>query len=58
LSGYGTHSTQYCNLNNDTLYAMYRESVYSKLSEKEKLDLLQETVNRNALELGELGSRG
>lgn len=56
MSDYGTHPTQYGNLNNDELYSMYRESVYSKLSENEKLDLLQETVNRDALERGELGS--
>lgn len=56
MSDYGTHPTQYGNLNNETLYSMYRESVYSKLSENEKLDLLQETVNRDALERGEIGS--
>jgi hypothetical protein len=35
---------------------MFRESTYSKLGESEKLDLLQETVNRDALEKGEIGA--
>ncbi len=56
MSDYGTHPTQYGDLNKDALYAMYRETVYSKLSENEKLALLQETVNRDAMERGELGS--
>lgn len=56
MSGFGSHPTQYQSLSGDALYAMYRQSVYSKLSESEKLDLLQETVNRDALERGELGS--
>ena len=56
MSDYGTHPTQYGDLNKDALYAMYRETVYSKLSENEKLALLQETVNRDAVERGELGS--
>lgn len=56
MRGFGSHPTQYQGLSSDALYAMYRQSVYSKLSEPEKLDLLQETVNRDALEQGELGS--
>lgn len=56
ISDYGSHPTQYAHLNNDDLYSMYRESVYGRLSENEKLDLLQETVNRDALERGEIGS--
>lgn len=35
---------------------MFRESTYSKLDENEKLGLLQETVNRDALERGEIGA--
>jgi len=35
---------------------MFRESTYSRLGESEKLDLLQETVNRDALEKGENGA--
>lgn len=56
MGAYGTHPTRYGNLSNDQLYAMFRESVYSNLGENEKLDLLQETVNRDALEKGEVGS--
>lgn len=56
MGDYGKHPTQYENLSKDQLYSMYRESIYSRLSEQEKLDLLQETVNRDAAELGELGS--
>lgn len=56
MGAYGVHPTRYGNLSNDQLYAMFRESTYSKLGESEKLDLLQETVNRDALEKGEIGS--
>lgn len=56
MKGYGTHPTQYGSLSNESLYSMYRESVYSRLNENQKLDLLQETVNRDALERGEIGS--
>ena len=56
MGAYGVHPTRYGNLSNDQLYAMFRESTYSKLEENEKLDLLQETVNRDALEKGEVGA--
>lgn len=56
MGEYGVHPTRYGNLSNDQLYAMFRESTYSKLGESEKLDLLQETVNRDALEKGEVGA--
>lgn len=56
MSAYGNHPTRYGNLSNDQLYSMFRESTYSKLGESEKLDLLQETVNRDALERGEIGA--
>ncbi len=56
MGAYGVHPTRYGNLSNDQLYAMFRESTYSKLGESEKLELLQETVNRDALEKGEVGS--
>lgn len=56
MSDYGTHPTRYGNLNDDVLYSMYRESVYNTLNEDEKLDLLQETVNRDALERSEVGT--
>lgn len=55
MGAYGIHPTRYGNLSNDQLYAMFRESTYSKLEESEKLDLLQETVNRDAFEKGEIG---
>ena len=56
MGAYGVHPTQYGNLSNDQLYSMFRESTYSRLEESEKLDLLQETVNRDALEKGEIGA--
>ena len=56
MAGYGTHPTQYGNLTDSSLYAMYRTSVFSSLSETQKLDLLQETVNRDAREWKELGA--
>lgn len=56
MSDYGIHPTQYGDLNDDALYSMYRESVYSTLNADEKLALLQETVNRDALERGEVGT--
>lgn len=56
MGAYGVHPTRYENLSNNQLYAMFRESTYSKLGESEKLDLLQETVNRDALEKGEIGA--
>lgn len=56
MGAYGVHPTRYGNLSNDQLYAMFRESTYSKLGESEKLELLQETVNRDALEKGEIGA--
>lgn len=56
MGAYGVHPTRYGNLSNDRLYSMFRESTYSRLDESEKLDLLQETVNRDALERGEMGA--
>ena len=56
MSAYGVHPTRYGNLSNEQLYSMFRESSYSKLDESEKLDLLQETVNRDARERGEIGA--
>lgn len=52
MGAYGVHPTRYGNLSNDQLYSMFGESTYSKLGENEKLDLLQETVNRDAMEKG------
>lgn len=56
MSVYGEHPTIYKDLSNEQLYSMFRESTYSRLNESEKLDLLQETVNRDALERGEIGA--
>lgn len=56
MSAYGVHPTRYGSLNNEQLYSMFCESTYSKLGENEKLDLLQETVNRDAIEKGEIGA--
>ncbi len=56
MGAYGTHLTRYEGLSNGALYSMYRESVYKNLNEGEKLDLLQETVNRDALAYGEIGA--
>jgi hypothetical protein len=56
MSDYGMHPTRYEGLSNSELYSMYRSAVYNNLNEREKLDLLQETVNRDAVERGEIGS--
>ncbi len=56
MGEYGLHPTQYGKLNNEQLFSMFRESIYSKLSENEKLNLLQEIVNRDAQERGEIGT--
>ena len=53
---YGVHSTRYTRLSDEQLYSMYRETAYSQLKEEEKLELIQETVNRDAMERGEIGS--
>ncbi len=56
MAGYGAHPTQYGSLTNGDLYSMYCASIFSNLTESQKLDLLQETVNRDAEERGELGA--
>lgn len=56
MSAYGVYPTRYGSLNDEQLYSMFREATYSKLGEYEKLDLLQETVNRDAFEKGEIGA--
>lgn len=53
---YGVHPTRYKILSDDQLYSMYRVSNYGELKEDEKLELVQETVNRDALERGEIGA--
>lgn len=44
--------TRYSNCSNGALSSAYTESSWMKLSEDEKLDLLQETVNREAMHNG------
>lgn len=56
MSNYGDHPTRYGKLSNEDLYSMYRESTFTKLSDDQKLDLLQETVNRDAAERGMVGA--
>lgn len=56
MSDYGSYTTQYAKLSNEELYGMYRESVFSNLSNGQKLDLGQETVNRDAAERGMKGA--
>lgn len=56
MGAYGTYPTRYGNLSDEDLYSMYRGAVYGGLKDDEKLDLLQETVNRDAAERGELGA--
>lgn len=55
-SGYGVHKTIYSELSDAQLYGMYRQSNWSKLGENERQNLLQETVNREALAKGEIGA--
>lgn len=55
-SGYGSHPTIYGPLGDSELYALYRRETWLTLDEQHRQQLLQETVNRAALENGELGS--
>ena len=56
MGEYGVHPTRYGEVSDGHLYSMFRESAYAQLSESEKLDLLQEVVNRDAMEKGEIGA--
>ena len=56
MGEYGVHPTRYGEVSDGHLYSMFRESAYARLSESEKLDLLQEVVNRDAMEKGEIGA--
>lgn len=49
-------STLYQNLSSTQLYAMYRQEIWTGLSESEKLNVLQETVNREAALYGNVYS--
>ena len=44
MGEYGVHPTRYGEVSDGHLYSMFRESAYARLSESEKLDLLQEVV--------------
>lgn len=54
--GYGSHPTIYGNLSDGQLYQMYRSEIWKGLNEDNRQQLLQETVNRSALEHGEIGA--
>lgn len=54
--GYGSHPTIYGNLTDGQLYQMYRSEIWKGLNEDNRQQLLQETVNRSALEHGEIGA--
>lgn len=51
-----SHPTIYSNLSNEELFDNYRHEMFSKLSESEMRDLLQETANRLSAEFGMIGS--
>lgn len=55
MGGFGNYPTRYSNLTNDQLYAKYFEN-WNTMKPDEKLDLLQETVNRDAAEKGMIGA--
>lgn len=52
---YGSHPTSYEDLTDESLYEMYRQENFQQLSESEKQQLMQETVNRDAKMKGEIG---
>ena len=54
--GYGAHPTSYQSLSNEQLFSMYSGQNWSGMHEEDRLELLQETVNRAAATNGELGS--
>lgn len=54
--GYGNHPTVYSSLSNDALYTLYTGENWSGLNETARQQLLQETVNRAAVQNGEIGS--
>ena len=57
VTDYGKHPTNLSNLSDTELYAMYRSTSWSKMNNDERLELMQETVNRAAAERGEVGSQ-
>lgn len=56
MPAFEKHPTSYGKLSNEELNAMWRSSVFDKLSAQEKLELCQETVNRDSLERGMIGA--
>ncbi len=56
MSDYGSHPTIYGSLSDGELYALYRWETWSTLDEAHRQQLLQETVNRSAVQNGEKGS--
>ena len=56
MSDYGYHPTPYSQESDESFYAHFRESEWSKANEATRLDLLQEAVNRSALAHGEIGT--
>lgn len=51
-----SHPTIYSNLSNEELFDNYRQEIFSKLSESQMQNLLQETANRISAEFGMIGS--
>lgn len=58
INNYGQHPTIYNDLNDIELYGMYRNDIFHNLDAFERLELMQETINRSAVEKGEIGSCG
>ena len=50
MGEYGVHLTRYGEVSDGHLYSMFRESAYARLSESEKLDLLQELSGKYGTE--------
>ena len=57
VADYGSHPTSLFGLSDEQLYAMYRASSWSKLDNDQRLELMQETVNRAAAAHGEIGAQ-
>ncbi len=55
-AGYGSHPTRYGSLDDSQLYFLFREEHWGTMDEAGRRELLQESVNRAAMENGELGS--
>ena len=56
MPDFAIHRTRFENYSDTALYGLYRESVFTNLSPSEKLDLMQETVNRDAALQGMKGA--